>query len=255
MEVRAGEFSGKIVLVTGAGRGVGRMIANTFADQGAWIACNDLLPTNLDQTVDEIRDRGGVAIDFVYDVARRLPVRAMVDEILTTWGRIDILVNSASVKPKAKLLEMDEWDWQRTIDVNLSAPFHTTQIVGRIMQEQSGGTIINLAVSPEPTHNLEGRAGYYASKTGLLGLTRAAAFELAPFHIRINAIWCGVTEPIVQTQKIDQKKLLEKYLPESSDLDRAHHDREIAGLALYLASEAARHINGQIIEVTEHRIA
>lgn len=251
MVFQAGEFSGKVVLVTGAGRGIGRLIAQTFAKQGAWIACNDLLPINLDQTMAEIKTQGGVAVDYIYDVAKRLTVRAMVDQILANWGRIDLLINSASVRPKASFLEMDEWDWQRTIDVNLSGPFYTIQTVGRVMKEQSGGAIINLAIS-EPSNNLAGQAGYLSSKTGMLGLTYAAAVELAPFNIRVNAIVSGLPEydaPLIRT---DRKQVLEKYPTDSEDVGK-DPGRIITGLALHLASKSSGHINGQIIEVATHQ--
>ena len=138
----AGQFSDKVILITGAGKEIGRKIALAFAAQGAVIAANDLTPINLDDTVVEIRSSGGTCKDDVFDIAKRMPVKAMVDQIKNDWGRIDILVNCASFEPRASILEMDEWDWQRAIDVNLTGAFLLMQSVGNVMRDQGGVSIV-----------------------------------------------------------------------------------------------------------------
>ncbi|HEX9028434.1 MAG TPA: SDR family NAD(P)-dependent oxidoreductase, partial [Anaerolineales bacterium] len=130
------EFADQVVLVTGAGRGIGRAIAEGFAAQGAILALDDVSPVNLDETLRRIRASGGKAQDYVFDVAKKMPVQGMIETILQDWGRIDILINNAGVEPHASILEMDEWDWHRTLDVNLSGPFFTMQSAGRLMREQ-----------------------------------------------------------------------------------------------------------------------
>ena len=128
------EFAGKTVLVTGAGRGIGRVIAEAFAAQGANVAANDVTPINLDVTVERITAAGGRCKGYVFDVAMKMPVQAMIEQVREDWGSLDILVNNAGVEPHASILEMDEWDWRRTIDVNLSGPFFTIQSAARVMQ-------------------------------------------------------------------------------------------------------------------------
>ena len=110
-------LEGKVVLVTGAGRGVGRVVAQGFARRGAIVAANDITPVNLDGTIADIQAEGGRARDYIYDVAKSMPVRALVNQVVVDWGRIDVLVNCARVEPHAPVLGMDEWDWQRTLDV------------------------------------------------------------------------------------------------------------------------------------------
>ena len=134
------DFSDKVTLVTGAGRGIGRHIAEAFASQGAVVAANDITPINLDETVQRITSAGGRARAYIFDVAKRMPVQAMVDQVLEDWGRIDILVNNAGVEPHASILDMDEWDWHRTLDVNLSGPFFAMQHVGRAMRQRGTRT-------------------------------------------------------------------------------------------------------------------
>ncbi len=185
------DFTGKVVLITGAGRGLGRLIAEAFAARGACVAANDVSPVNLDLTLQHIESAGGRARDYVFDLAKLMPVQNMIDQILADWGRIDILVNNAAVRPQFPLLEFDAWDWQRTMEVNLNGAFYTTQLVAKAMRAQGGGTILNIAASLDAGPALAGQSAFYASKLGLLGLTRAAAEELVAYHIRVNAICPG----------------------------------------------------------------
>ena len=182
------DFSGKVVLVTGAGRGLGRAIAEAFAQSGARLALNDLTPINLDETAAHIRAAGGRAEEYIFDTAKKIPVQTMLQEALADFERIDILVNCAGVMPRDPFLDMDEWDWHRTIDVNLGGPFFMMQSVGRIFRQQGGGTIVNIAAAEAWLKQISGRAAFVASKAGLAALTRAAANELAAYNIRVNAV-------------------------------------------------------------------
>jgi NAD(P)-dependent dehydrogenase (short-subunit alcohol dehydrogenase family) len=130
------DFTGKIVLITGAGKGTGRKVAEAFADHGAAVAVNDVSPVNLDETMAHILAAGGQVKAYVEDMAKKMPIQALLNAVLDDFGCIDIVVNCAEVEPLKTVLEMDDWDWQRTLDVNLGGPFFLTQSVGRIMKEK-----------------------------------------------------------------------------------------------------------------------
>ena len=241
-------FKGKVVLITGAGRGIGREIAMAFGAQGALVAVNDITPINLDQTVEQISSSGGTVIDFVTDISKKMPVQAMVSQILDEWGRIDFLVNNAGVEPHAPLLDLDAWDWQRTIDVNLSGAFYTSQTVGRVMREQGGGVIVNIASIAGRAHGLKDRAAYVASKMGLIGLTREAARELAEYNIRVNAVCPGVIETEMTAELRKNQAMVDKWL-EDIPQNRLGQPHDVAGLVMFLCSEGASYITGQAINV------
>jgi NAD(P)-dependent dehydrogenase (short-subunit alcohol dehydrogenase family) len=242
------DFKNKVVLVTGAGRGIGREIAVSFANFGAKVAANDITPINLDLTLQQINNAGGKTKDYVTDVSKKMPVQAMVAQILDDWERIDILVNNAGVEPHASLLELDAWDWQRTIDVNLSGPFYTTQTVGRIMREQGQGIIVNIASIAGRAHGLKDRSAYVASKMGLIGFTREAARELATYNIRVNAVCPGVIETEMTADLRENDAMVAKWL-EDIPQSRLGRTQDVVGLVLFLCSDAAKYITGQAINV------
>jgi NAD(P)-dependent dehydrogenase (short-subunit alcohol dehydrogenase family) len=226
------EFDGKVVLVTGAGRGLGRAIAQAFAAQSAVVAADDLTPVNLDQTVAQIQAAGGSAKSYHFDVAKRLPAQALVGQVVEDWGRLDILVNNAGVEPHAPLLELDEWDWQRTLDVNLSGPFFLIQAAGKVMRDHGGGVVVNIS-------SIAGR---------LIGLTRAAAQELAPHHVRVNAICPGVIETEMTANLRQDPAMMQKWL-EDIPQGRLGLPADVVGLVLFLCSPAAAYLTGQAINV------
>jgi 3-oxoacyl-[acyl-carrier protein] reductase len=175
-------FTGKTVLITGAGKGTGRSVAEAFAKQGANVAVNDVSPINLDETVARIQASGGQVKAYVEDIAKKMPIQSLLNSVLDDLGQIDILVNCAEVEPQKTLLEMDDWDWQRTLDVNLNGPFLLTQSVGRIMKEKSGGVIVHVG---ERARGTEGRSAYFASKAGLAAFSALASYELSEYGIRV----------------------------------------------------------------------
>ncbi len=242
------DFTDKVVLVTGAGRGIGRAIAEAFAQQGAAVAVNDITPVNLDETVRLITAEGWRCKDYVYDIAKKMPVQAMIEKVIDDWGRIDILVNNAGVEPKASLLEMDEWDWRRTMDVNLNGPFFAIQSVGRVMSEQGGGAIVNIASIAGRAHGLKDRSAYVASKLGLIGLTREAARELATYNIRVNAVCPGVIETEMTAELRSNEVMMKKWL-EDIPQGRLGLPQDVVNLVLFLCSEAAAYLTGQAITV------
>ncbi len=242
------DFSGKVVLITGAGRGTGREMALAFAARGATLAANDINPLVLDETVKQVTQAGGAARAFVFDVAKRMPIEGMVAQVLEQFGRIDILVNHASVQPDASVLEMDEWDFHRTLDVNLGGPFFTTQLTGRIMQQQGGGSIVNLISSGDQQRFRKGYAAYAASLAGLLGLTRAASEELSAHHIRVNAVCHGLGLPGISLAIAQDLPGLQAW-NEAHGLVMQNDFSRLISAVLYLCSEEAEPLTGQIIRI------
>ncbi|HEX2996644.1 MAG TPA: SDR family NAD(P)-dependent oxidoreductase [Anaerolineales bacterium] len=172
----------KVVLITGAGKGSGRSLAEAFARQGAIVAANDISPINVEEVVEQITARGGRAKAYIDDVAKKVGAQNIVNQVEDDFGQIDVLVNHAAVEPRVPLLDMDEWDWHRVLDVNLTGTFLMTQSVGRVMRARGSGVIINLIT--ESTRD-ENEAAFVASMQGLAAFTRQAAHELSPYGIRV----------------------------------------------------------------------
>ncbi len=238
----------KVALVTGAGRGIGRAIALGLAQAGARVAVNDINPDTAERTAREIRAAGGEALAFAADVANKLAVHTMINGCLERWGRLDILVNNAGVEPKASILSMDEYDWDRTLAVNLKGAFLCSQFAGRAMREQGGGVIVNIASIGGHKIPLKDRAAYCASKAGLVGFTRECAREFAAYGIRVNAICPGVIETEMTAQLRQDPEQMRKWL-EDIPQGRLGTPEDVVGLVLFLCSEAAAYITGQAIHV------
>ena len=209
------DYEGKVVLITGAGKGKGRALAETFAKRGAFVAANDVSPINLDELVDQ---GGGKIKAYADDIAKKVAIQSIINQVEDDLGRIDILINHAAVEPKSPMLEMDEWDWHRALDVNLTGTFLAMQSVGRVMKVQGSGVIINL-ISAD-TSQMEGtqnKAAYLASMYGLIALTRTAAVELSPFGIHVHAVGSGLME-LSQSEPAAPSNAIEAvlYLCESS---------------------------------------
>lgn len=244
------EFAGKVGLVTGAGRGLGREIALALASLGVSIAANDINPLILDETVNQVDKAGGIARSYIFDIAKRMPIEGMVSQVLEDFGRIDILVNHASVKPEASILEMDEWEFHRTLDVNLGGSFFTIQRVGRVMRELGGGSIVNLISCVRKEDLQRGKAAYFASQAGLLGLTQAATSELALHNIRVNAVCHGAGLSMAsQSKDLDPLRLKAWRDQHPHPLLGDHPD--LITLVLYLCSQEAAGLNGQIFAVED----
>jgi 3-oxoacyl-[acyl-carrier protein] reductase len=242
------EMQDSVVIVTGAGRGIGRALAQGFAAEGARVAANDVSPDNLDRTVAAVREAGGEAEAFVADVANKMAVQTMIEAVRDRFGPIHALINNAGVEPHASLLTLDEWDWDRTLAVNLKGAFLMIQSVGRVMVEQGGGAIVNIASIAGRAHGLRDRAAYVASKLGLIGLTREAARELATYNIRVNAVCPGVIETEMTAALRQDEAMMSRWL---SDIPqgRLGLPGDIVPLVLFLCSPRAAYITGQAINV------
>lgn len=195
------ELKDKVALITGAGKGTGAALAMALAVRGAIVAANDISPLNVDTVVAEIIANGGRAKAYVDDIAKKVAVQAIVKDVEDEFGRIDILVSHAAVEPRPPLIEMDEWDWQRTLNVNLGGAFLVTQSVARGMRERGGGVIIHL-ISDAASKPGETRAAYLASMAGLRGFSQQAAKELAPYGIQVHAVDTAADDAVTRVLEI-----------------------------------------------------
>ncbi len=180
------QLKDKVVLITGAGKGAGRLLAEAFAEQGARVAVNDISPNNVEEVAAGIVSRGGIAKAYVEDVAKKVAVQALVNDVEDAFGGIDILVNHANVQPKFALLDMDEWDWHRVYDVNSTGAFLVIQSVARVMRGKGSGVILNLV--EEAGKGAEKEAAYYSSLASLAKMSELAAQELSPFGIKVFSV-------------------------------------------------------------------
>ena len=181
------DFKDQVALITGAGKGAGCILAEAFAARDAIVAANDISPINVEEVVAQINAGGGKAKAYIEDIAKKVGVQALIKNVEDDFGEIDILINHAAVEPHTPLLNMDEWDWHRTLDVNLTGAFLMIQSVGRVMREKRKGAIINI-VPQASQKSIKDAGAYYASLAGLAELSHQAERELSPFGIRVYSI-------------------------------------------------------------------
>ena len=192
----------KVVLITGAGRGSGQLLVESLAAQGAIIGANDISPVNVEEVVGRILQQGGRAKAYIEDVAKKVGAQHLINQVDDDFGRIDILINHASVEPHTPLLNMDEWDWHRVLDVNLTGAFLMTQSVGRVMRAQGGGMIIHLIGRSHAPAGTEAGAAFIASMSGLEGLSRQSAHELRPYGIQVHAVATGSDQVVTRIMEL-----------------------------------------------------
>jgi 3-oxoacyl-[acyl-carrier protein] reductase len=242
------DLSEKVALVTGAGRGIGRAIALAMAGAGARVCVNDINPDSAYATAHAVLERGGQAFDYNADVSNKMQVGPMIEAIRDRWDRLDILVNNAGVEPKASVLSLDEWDWDRTLGVNLKGTFICTQLAGRVMRDQGGGIIVNIASIAGHKSPLPNASAYCASKAGVVGFTRECAREFAAYHIRVNAVCPGVIVTPMTQKSRENPDIMRKWL-EDIPQQRLGEAEEVAATVLFLCSDAASYVTGQALVV------
>jgi NAD(P)-dependent dehydrogenase (short-subunit alcohol dehydrogenase family) len=203
------EFAGKVVLITGAGKGTGAALAGAFAARGARVALNDISPINVDEVAARITSSGGQVRVYLHDVAKKVGVQVLIKQVEEEWGRVDVLIQHAAVQPRTPLLDLDEWDWHRTLDVNLTGAFLMLQSLGRVMRAQGGGIIVNLVAGAE---SAETAGAYEAGMAGLRGLSLAAARELAPFGVQVYTVELG-KDAVDQVLELCSRSLTENPQP------------------------------------------
>ena len=238
-------LEGKVSLITGGARGIGKEIAMLFARNGSNIAICDVNLEEAEKTAQEIRGLGRESLAFKADVTDSSQVQDMVDKILDKFNKIDILINNAGITKDNLLLRMSEDDWDKVIAVNLKGTFVCTKFVSKVMLKQRFGKMVNLASIIGIMGNA-GQANYAASKAGIIGLTKSVAKELASRNICVNAIAPGFirTDMTSKLPEEVQKKML-SFIP----LGRFGEAKDVADLALFLSSESSSYITGQVIQV------
>ncbi len=214
------DLAGQTVLVAGGGSGAGKSIALALAANGAAVALSDLNIERADAVAETILAGGGTALALHCDVSNRFQVANMIEQTRDAYGAIDLLVNAARIFHAEPMLTIDEWNWRRQIEVNISGVFFSMQLVARVMAEEGGGSIVNLAPAAASESTLPAGIGGIAGGAGVIGMTRQAARELAAHGIRVNCIAAS---------------------------GRAESGADVAGAALFLVSEAAKTLTGQVL--------
>jgi NAD(P)-dependent dehydrogenase (short-subunit alcohol dehydrogenase family) len=244
-------LSEKVVIITGAGRGIGKCAALLFASEGARLALVDIDAENGESTANEVRSAGGEAIFIKTDLTDAEDVAHMVAAVLEKYGQIDVLYNNAGINHFGKLADTDEAAWDKVMAVNVKSVYLTCKHVIPVMAAQKKGSIVNTGSSASLV-GLENLAVYTASKGAVLQLTRNMALDYAKDGIRVNALCPGVTTTEMTQQVIDDdpdpkaaRERFDRVIPRGSMADPI----EIANTALFLASDEASYVTGAAIPV------
>ena len=236
------DFKGRVALVTGGARGIGRAIATRLSEGGAEIALCDVGLEEAQKTASELSTR---AIALKADVTNSLEVSKLFEDVIKEFGRLDILVNNAGITRDALLLRMKEEDWDSVIDINLKSVFLCSKEAVKIMSKQRYGRIVNIASVVAFMGN-PGQANYSASKAGIVGLTKTIAREYASRSITVNAVAPGfITTPMTDALPENVKAEMLKNIP----IGRFGSPIEVADAVCFLASEGSGYITGQVIHV------
>ncbi len=239
-------LEGKVALVTGASRGIGRAIAVTLAKAGADVAIN--FAGNVaaaEEVAKEITDLGRKAILVQGSVAETAKAQEIVDKVIAEFGKIDILVNNAGITRDGLLMRMKEEDWDAVLTTNLKGVFNCTKAVMKPMMKQRAGSIVNMASVVGETGNA-GQANYAAAKSGVIGFTKSVAKEVASRGIRANAVAPGFIA--TDMTKVLPDKVQEE-MAKTIPLGRQGQPQDIANAVLFLVSDEAAYITGQVLNV------
>lgn len=241
------DLTGKVAIVTGAGRGIGRSIALQLAIHGCNVGILDLDQSGAETTSEQIKELGRRAIGIAVDIGNYEELKAAADEIIRKLGRVDILVNNAGIVNTKPFLDITPGDWRQIMSVNLDGTYHCCQIVLPHMIKQHSGKIVNIAsIAGKRGGGYFGSTGYAVSKAGVIALTKGLAKEFAPYGIHVNGIAPGMTQTSL-IAALDGEKL--KAVLKGIPIGRPAQPEEIARAVVFLVSDYASYIIGEIINV------
>lgn len=240
------EWSGHVAIVTGAGSGIGRGVAECFAEAGAEVVLAELGRQRGEAVAEDLQNRFGKGVFIQTDVSKPLDCKAVVQYAMETYGRVDTLVNNAGVNFVKPTLEMDVDDWERVLNVDLRGTFLCSRYALEVMAQQRSGNIINIA-SVHTQATLPEAAPYAAAKGGVMALTRALAIEFAPLGIRVNAVSPGLTDTQIwqdiQNAAADPAEARRHWF-DNIPMGRVQSAREVGNVVLFLASDQSSYITG-----------
>ena len=242
------ELSGRVVIVTGAGRGMGRAVAVRLAKTGASVAVNDLEPAAADETAELVISQGGTAIAVAGDISDSSFVESLVGESVEEYGDVNILVNAAGILRRTAVFDIPEAEWDLVMNVNLKGTFLCSKTVLTSMRRSGWGRIVNFSSTAGKTTSTLGGAHYTASKHAVLGLTRHMAMEEAAHGITVNAVCPGLINTEMVQHEVDDERL--KRYTDGFPIHRLGVPFEAAELVAFLASDRAAYITGQGFDIS-----
>jgi 3-oxoacyl-[acyl-carrier protein] reductase len=238
-------LEGKVSIVTGAAQGIGKATALKFAAEGSKVVICDVKLSSMDEISTELKEMNAEFLAYEVNVVNRDQIKAMVDDVVSKWGKIDVLVNNAGITADNQLIKMPEEDFDKVIDVNLKGVFNCTQLIVPVMSDNGGGVVLN-ASSVVGLYGNFGQTNYAATKWGVIGMTKTWAKELGKKNIRVNAIAPGfIATPMVKKMPEKVIEMMEGKAP----LRRLGTPEDIANAYAFLASEEASFITGTVLSV------
>ncbi len=236
----------RVAIVTGAARGIGKAIAWVFVREGAKVALVDVEKAGLEALQKEIERGEGRAVAVSCDVSKASEVKGMVERVKGTYGRIDILVNNAGIIRRGTIETVTEEDWDRVMEVNLKGPFNCSRAVVETMKGQGYGRIVNVSSIAGKMGDITSAPGYGPSKAGLDALSKTLARQLAPYGIHVNGVAPHAIETEMSAEWLPERR---KAIIDAIPLKRLGRPEDVAETVLFLASDAAAFITGEIIDV------
>jgi len=242
------DLSEKVSIVTGGGRGLGRIMALALADVGANVIIADIIINQAEYVAKEIINKNIRSLAIKVDVTKPKEVQKMVSQVMKHFGRIDILINNAGINIIAPAENFAVKDWEKVLNINLKGVFLCSQVVGKVMMKQKKGKIINIASIHGLVGSIHHAVAYNSSKAGVINLTRALAVEWGKYNINVNAIAPGIIKTDLTKKRLENKEYY-NYWIDRTPLKRIGKPEDLIGAVIYLSSEASNWLTGQTIVI------